>query len=266
MLALLAATSGEAQRRGGGGRGGGGGYGVRMATPDAFDGAFQFCRVAFRQNRYGDGGNWAVDYPRADMNLSIRLSELTKTHVSFDPGHDPNHVVVRLTDETLFQCPFIMMTEVGAASFDEAEAAALQKYLLKGGFLWADDFWGEYAWEIWANEIGKALPAAQYPIIDLPMDHPLFRSQFIITKVPQISSINFWEGSGGGTSERGAESAVPHARAILDKQGRIMVFITHNTDLGDAFEQEAANPQYFLEFSVPGYALGINVLLYAMTH
>jgi hypothetical protein len=84
--------------------------------------------------------------------------------------------------------------------------------------------------------------------------------------VPQIASINFWAGSGGGTSERGDESAVAHGRAILDKHGRIMVYITHNTDLGDSFEQEAMNPQYFLEFSVPGYALGIDVLLYAMTH
>lgn len=262
-LALLAAASGEAQRRGGGR---GGGYGVRIATPDSFDGAFQFCRVAFRQNRYGDGGNWSVDYPRADMNLSIRLSELTKTHVSFDPGRDPNHLVVQLTDETLFQCPFIMMTEVGSAFINEAETEALRNYLLKGGFLWADDFWGEYAWEVWAEQIGKVLPAAQFPIVDLPMDHPIFRSQFIVTKVPQIASINFWAGSGGGTSERGADSAEAHARAILDKHGRIMVFITHNTDLGDSFEQEAANPQYFLEFSVPGYAFGIDVLLYAMTH
>ncbi|MEO8677603.1 MAG: DUF4159 domain-containing protein [Vicinamibacterales bacterium] len=263
VLALAAAASGEAQRRGGGR---GGGFNVNIATPESFDGAFQFCRVAFRQNRYGDGGNWSVDYPRADMNLSIRLSELTKTHVSFDSAHDPNHLVVRLTDEALFQCPFIMMTEVGSALFDQAEADALRTYLLKGGFLWADDFWGDYAWEVWAEQIGKAMPPAQYPFVDLPMDHPIFRSQFIVTKVPQISSINFWAGSGGGTSERGAESAEVHTRAILDKQGRIMVLATHNTDFGDSFEQEAANPQYFLEFSVPGYAFGIDVLLYAMTH
>jgi hypothetical protein len=263
VLAFAVVTSGEAQRRGGGR---GGGYGVNIATADSFDGAFQFCRVAFRQNRYGDGGNWSVDYPRADMNLSIRLSELTKTHVSFDAGRDPNHLVVRLTDEALFQCPFIMMTEVGSAFFDEAEAEALRTYLLKGGFLWADDFWGEYAWETWVEQITKALPSKEFPIVDLPMDHPIFRSQFIVTKVPQIASINYWAGSGGGTSERGAESAEVHARAIADRQGRIMVFMTHNTDLGDSFEQEAANPQYFLEFSVPGYAFGIDVLLYAMTH
>ena len=166
----------ERQRRGGFR----GGFSVRPAVPDDFDGSWQFCRVAFQQNRAGDGGGWSVDYPRADINMSIRLSELTKTTVGFAGPEDPKHVVIRLTDPTLFQCPFIMMTEVGAAYFSDAEAEALRNYLLKGGFLWADDFWGEYAWEVWAEQIGKALPPAQYPPKDLPRDHPLFRSIFDI--------------------------------------------------------------------------------------
>ncbi len=103
---------------------------------------FQFCRIAFRGNRAGDGGGWGVDYPRADINMSIRLSELTKTKVSFAAPDEPNHLVVQLTSEALFQCPFVMMTEVGAAYLDEAEAKALRDYVTKGGFLWADDFWG----------------------------------------------------------------------------------------------------------------------------
>jgi hypothetical protein len=264
LLAVVSVAGWAEQRRGG--RGGGGlGY-VQLAGPDSFDGAFQFCRVAFRGNRYGDGGGWGVDYPRADINLSIRLSELTDTRVSFDAQHEPNHLVVRLTDEAMFHCPFIMMTEVGAAFFDDAEAAALRAYLVKGGFLWADDFWGEYAWDVWADQIGKVLPKAEYPIKDVPLDHPLFHSQFVVNKVPQIPSINYWAGSGGDTSERQGDSAVPHARAIFDRYGRIMVFITHNTDLGDSYEREADNPEYFLRFSVDGYAMGINILLYAMTH
>ena len=110
---------------------------------------------------------------------------------------------MRLTDDLLFQCPFIMMTEVGAAYFSPEEAARLREYLLKGGFLWADDFWGEYAWEIWAREIGKALPPGSIPIVDVPLTHPMFRSQFVVKKIPQIPSISCWYGSGGGTSERG---------------------------------------------------------------
>lgn len=250
----------ERQRRGGRG------FRIRAAAPEDFDGLYQFCRVAFNGNRAGDGSGWSVDYPRADINVSIRLSELTKTNVSFAAPHEPNHVVVRLTDETLFQCPMVMMTEVGAAYLDTDEAEALRAYVLKGGFVWADDFWGEYAFRAWTDQLSKALPPAEFPIRDLEKDHPLFRTIFDIGGVPQIASIGHWWGSGGGTSERGAESAVPHARAIFDAQGRMMVLMTHNTDIGDAWEEEASNPQYFYEFSTKGYAFGINAIVYAMTH
>ena len=262
VVAALALASGvEAQRRGGRG-----GFSVRPAEPGDFDGSYQFCRVAFRQNRAGDGGGWSVDYPRADINMSIRLSELTKATVGFFSPGEPKHVVVRLTDETLFQCPMVMMTEVGAAFLDPAEAEALRAYVLKGGFLWADDFWGEYAWEAWTDQLGKALPPAEFPIRDLPKDDPIFRTIFDIGTVPQIASIGFWWGSGGGTSERGPESAQAHARGIFDASGRLMVLMTHNTDIGDSWEEEASNPQYFYEFSTKGYAFGINVIVHAMTH
>ncbi len=268
LIVALGATM-EAQRRGGGGfRGGGrGGFNMRSAVPADFDGSWQFCRVAFRQNPYGDGAGWSVDYPRADINLSVRLSELTKTTVGFAAPEDPKHVVIQLTDPTLAQCPFIMMTEVGRAFFTDAEADALRTYLLKGGFLWADDFWGEYAWEAWIEQWNKVLPTAQYPVRDLPKEHPLFHAQFELPNgVPQIPSIGYWLGSGGDTSERGPDSAVPHARAVVDASGRIMALMTHNTDLGDSWEEEASNAQYFYEFSTKGYAFGINVLVYSMTH
>lgn len=246
-------------------RGGRGGFSIRPAVPEDFDGSWQFCRIAFRQNRNGDGGGWSVDFPRADINMSIRLSELTKTTVSFAAPQEPNHAVVRLTDPTLFQCPFIMMTEVGAAYMDDAEAEALRAYLLKGGFLWADDFWGEWAWQAWMEQFAKALPAPLYPAKDLPKDHPLFRAIFEIGGVPQIASIGNWLGT-GSTSERGAESAVPHARAVFDQSGRMVALMTHNTDIGDSWEEEASNPQYFYEFSTKGYAFGVNAIVYAMTH
>jgi uncharacterized protein DUF4159 len=260
---LVCASTALAQRR----RGFGYGYApMRMATPESFDGAFNFCRIIFSESNDGFGGNWRVDYPRADVNLSIRLSELTRTRISRDSSGEPNHVVLRLTDDLMFQCPFIMMTEVGSTYFSPAEADRLREYLLKGGFLWADDFWGSWAWEVWAREIGKVLPPSEYPIVDVPLTHPIFHQQFEVKRVIQIPSIGHWRGTGGGTSEQGEDSAEPHARAIYDKSGHMMVFITHNTDFGDAFEQEAADPQYFYTFSVEGYQLGINVLLYALTH
>src|SRR5262245_12035664 len=130
---LLVASAAVAQRRGGRSFGGGRQMG-NWATPEDFDGSFQFCRVVFRQSANGDGNGWGVDYPRADENLSIRLSELTKTAVGMDDSGQPTHRLIRLTQPELFRCPFIMMTEPGGAYFDEDEAAALRRYLLKGGF------------------------------------------------------------------------------------------------------------------------------------
>jgi hypothetical protein len=242
---------------------------ARMATPDAFDGTFNFCRVMYRNQGFGGGrggGGWSTDYPRADMNLSIRLSELTKTRVSLDSTGTPNHLVVRLTDDELFQCPFILMAAVGNAYFDELEAARLRAYLLKGGFLWVDDFWGSQAWDNWEQQITNVLPPPEFSIVDIPNDHAMYRTQFQLSGVPQIPAINFWFRSGGGTSERGADSAEVHARSISDPQGRIMVLMTHNTDISDSWEREGEDPSYFRHFSVGGYALAINVLLYTMSH
>jgi hypothetical protein len=265
LLALAMAVEVEAQfrqRRGEGFRSFGN---ITLAKPTDFDGSWHFCRAWFRRDFRGDGADWSVDWPRADINLSVRLSELTRTHVSFTNG-EPNPLLIRFTDDELFDCPFVMMTEVGSAFIDNDEAARMREYLLKGGFIWADDFWGDYAWEWWTGQLAKVLPPSEYPIIDLPSNHPLFSAQFVIKKVPQISSINFWASNGGSTSERGEESAVPHARAILDRHGNIMMLMTHNTDLGDSFEREADDPQYFYTMSVPGYAFGINSLLYGLTH
>jgi hypothetical protein len=253
-LVAAAAIGADAQRRGRFSPS------VRLASPDDVDGAYHFCRVAYRS------GGWGVDYPRADVNLSIRLSELTKTRVSFDASNEPNHLVVRLIDDALFQCPFVMMTEVGGTYLDDDEVVRLREYLLKGGFLWADDFWGSYAWQTWEGEIRKVFPASEYPIVQLSADHPLFRTHFVVKKVPQIPSINYWMGSGGDTSERGPDSAIATARAIFDATGRMMVLMTHNTDLGDSWEREGDDPNYFYHFAVDGYAVGINVVIYSMTH
>ena len=279
LVALLAiaamAISGVSyaqRRRGfGGGRGGGyrGGYQAQIRRPAAnsFTGDFTFCRLAYRQANDGDGGGWGVDYPRADQNLSIRVSELTKTRVNFDASGDPNYFVIQATDPEMFNCPFVMMSEYGGAFFDEGEAKALREYMLKGGFFWVDDSWGSYAWTHWENEVRKIFPdRTQYPIIDVPMNHSMFHTLFDVQKFPQIPSIGAWGGPGGSTSERGQDSAVPHARAILDGKGRIMFFMSFNTDFGDAYEREGDDPRYFYTFSIDGYAIGIDVVLYSMTH
>ena len=220
----------------------------------------------FSQAPDGDGGNWAVDYPRADVNLSIRLSELTKTRVSTDASGEPDHVVIALTDPALFECPFVMMTEVGAAYISPEEAVKLASTCRRAASCGPTTSGARYAWEHWvqraqqgaaaqrvqdlrAAEGSSALPAAVSDCEGAAdrVDQPLV-------------------GSGGGTSERDEDSAVPHAMGIADRQGRLMVLMTHNTDFGDSWEREGDDPNYFYRFSVDGYAFGINVLLYAMSH
>jgi hypothetical protein len=241
---------------------------ARFAPEDFPDRDFVVCRLMYQQvRREPSGGGWRTDYPYGEINLTIRFSELTKTPVSRSGQREPNHYVVRLTDDALFQCPFTIASDVGTIGIRPDEAERLRLYLLKGGFLWVDDFWGTLAWEHWTRELTKVFSPADFPIQDVPLDDPIFQSQFTVTKVPQITNIGFWRGTRGAeTSERGADSAVPHFRSIRDSHGRIMVVMTHNTDVADSWEREGEDPGFFYQFSPDGYALGINVLLHALTH
>jgi hypothetical protein len=241
-------------------------FGNRYATDKDFDGRFHYCRVVYQAAFNGRGGNWTTDYPRADINMSIRLSELTKINVSKSASGAPNHLLVRLGGDEMFQCPLVILSAPGQALIDATEAVRLREYLLKGGLLWTDDSWGSYQWQHWVGELRKALPASEYPIFDLPLDHALFKTQFEVTEIPQIPNIGFFMRSGGGTSEQGSDSAVPYVRAIVDGSGRLIVLMTHNTDIQDSWEREGDDPSYFYAFSPRGYALGINAILYALTH
>jgi hypothetical protein len=245
-----------------------GGYAPRFAPPTMPDRAFSFCRVMYQSVRSEPMGmGWRTDYPYADVNFMIRLAELTRTPISKDSAGEPNHYVVKLTDDALFNCPFIMASDVGTIGLSNEEAARLRTYLLKGGFFWVDDFWGTLAWDQWTTEISKVLPPAKYPIVDVPPSDPILSSLYRMPKVPQITNIQFWRRVGGSTtSERGTDSAEPHFRAIRDTDGRIMVLMTHNTDIGDAWEREGEDYDFFERFSPGGYALGIDVLVHAMTH
>jgi Domain of unknown function (DUF4159) len=267
-LALVLATMAAAAQepfmwRGGWGRR----FPPRFPTAESFDGSFNFCRLMFTSAwREPSGSGWNTDYPGADLNFPIRLAELTKTRVSRQASGDSNHLVVRATDPFLFQCPFLLASDVGTASFDAEEVAALRAYLEKGGFLWVDDFWGDHAWQVWSGEISKVLPPGEYPVEDLPLAHPLWRAVFEVKGLPQIPSISHWRRSGGETSERGNESAVPDVQAISDRRGRVMVLMTHDTDISDSWEREGEDPEFFYQFSPNGYAFAINAVIYAMSH
>jgi hypothetical protein len=240
----------------------GGRRGSRPRPPQAtdFDGRFMYCRAFYR-------GGWSTDYPGADHNFSVRLAELTRVPVKFDEHRNPHHIVVALTDPLLFRCPILFMTNAGSGEFSTEEGARLREFFLKGGFLWVDDSWGSAQWRRWVSEISRILPPGEYPIFDVPASHGIMRSLYAVTAIPQIPNIGFWSGTRGQTSERGSDSAEVYVKGIQDARGRLMVLVTHNTDISDTWEREGEEPrEYFNRFSPTGYAIGVNIVLYAMTH
>jgi hypothetical protein len=250
-----------------------GGYGrtpPRFPTDATFSGGFNFCRAMFQSNRREKQG-WGTDYPGADINFSIRLSELTKVHVSMRDDTEvpePDAVVVRLTDDALFKCPFIMMEDAGTIRLADAEVDRLQEYLVKGGFLLVADYHGSWGKEQFDEQISRVLPPARFPVADItpPFDHALWKAMFPVQQLPQMASIQTWRRTGDIIERWNDEGGLPTARAISDEQGRIMVLMVHNTDLPDPWEREGEDKDYFYRFSPDAYAVGINILLYAMSH
>jgi hypothetical protein len=241
---------------------------VRIRYSSGYGGGFYGGGYGGRSGRgrgYGGGygsGNWRTDYPDSDLNFSFRLHQLTSMKV------DPEGVILELTSPELFNYPFIYMLEVGQLVFSDEEVKALRKYLLNGGFLMVDDFWGDAAWDNFHYEIKRVFPERE--VVDVPLTHPIFHAVFDLKEKPQIPSIDqairgrpygiTWEDHGPG-------SRTPHYRAIYDEKGRMMVFICHNTDLGDGWEREGEDEWFFHEFSEKkAYPLGINIVFYAMTH
>ena len=240
----------------------------KWAKPSDFDGSFLYCR-GFYTSVVGEPGGqgWSTDYPGADNNFSVRLMELTRVHVKLNPNRQPNYVVVALNDPLLFHCPMLFMEDIGTAEFSEVEVRNLREFFLKGGVLWVDDYWGTFAWERWVQQIARVLPPAEFPIFDIPLTHPIMRTLYDVKEVPQVCAIQLWNPRfPNQTSERGQDSAEVHFRGIQDSRGRLMVIMSHNTDISDTWEREGENQQYFDLFSPRGYAIGVNVVLYAMTH
>ena len=243
----------------------GAGAGIRTPPKDFNDGRFTVCKWMFRSNRSEFSGiGWSTDYPFGEINLLIRLSELTRISVSRDNRRDVNYWVVRLTDDQLFKCPILIGSDVGTAALSDTEVPRLREYLLKGGFLWVDDFWGTPAWEQWSDQIARVLP--EFPIVNTTPADPIRQTLFAITDVKQVPSIFTWGGPGSDPRERGTDSPHANFRVIADAQGRVIVAMTHNTDIGDSMEREGDDPAYFAEFSPEGYALATNIVVYALTH
>jgi len=250
---------------------------------DIFPGnAFTFCRIEYSsgggrgewEGRRRGWGSWRVDYPEADENFSLRLSQITTLNVNRTEEGQLKHVVVRLDEPEVFKYPFVYMLEVGGMELSMPEQDGLREYLLRGGFLLVDDFWGDRAWERWMYEIEQVLPPDEFPMVDIPLDHELFHIVFDVKEVPQVPGLGaFWDWESTGITYEGHESryydygSKAHCKGIFDHNGRLMVVVMHNTDLGDGWEREGENYEYFRTFSAPkAYPMGINIVVYAMTH
>lgn len=223
---------------------------------------FTFVRIQYDSTgRSRRGGQWSNDYPDCDWNFSVRLHELTSMKV------DPNGKVIRLTDPTLFDHPFVYFSNINRMSLSETEVASLRKYLLKGGFMMADDFWAPESWKHVYREMKRVFPKLEPR--ELSRDHEIFNIVYDIQGVPQVPSIFAW--NQGSTFEywhgdpEGDEA--PHFWGFFDQNDRLMALLCHNNDIGDGWEREGENKEYFKTYSERvSYPLGINIVTYVMTH
>ncbi len=198
--------------------------------------------------------SWSVDYPKADRQFLIGLQQLTNIDAS--GAEHP----IRLDDPALREFPVLYAVEVGYMSLTEAERSGLRDYLLAGGFLVVDDFWGSWEWFNFERQIRTVLP--EYSIVDIPPDHPVLHVFYDIDEIVQVPNVGQGR-SGGPTWEK--DGYIPAFRGIMNEEGRILVAIVWNSDLGDAWEW-AEDPFYPLRFSNFAYQLGVNLIVYAMSH
>ena len=169
---------------------------AHLARDDSFDGKFHYCRAVYRQNPRGQGGSWLTDYPLADIDLSIRLSELTKIRVSFDGTGRPSHLIVQLTSDELFRCPIILMQEVGQAVLHRRGRRPAARLPAEGRLPLGGRLLGFVRVGGVGDEIRKVFPPPDYHIVDLPPDHPIYHTMFDLEGVPQIPGIGTFLAAG----------------------------------------------------------------------
>ena len=208
---------------------------------------------------------WETDFPEGDDNFSHRLAQLTRIQVAKFASSR------MLTAPDLGDFPMLYMSDPGYMVVSTEEKAAFARYLANGGFVWVDDFWGDAEWQQFADVMRQVLPGREWRV--LSADHPIFHTVFDLNDgMPQIPALPFASPGGSTAESPGAHKFpagsldTPEMRAWLDDDGRIMVLATHNTDVGDGWEREAYGEWYFETFSTKSYMVGVNVVIYAMTH
>jgi len=218
--------------------------------------AFYFTRGVYSNYRgWGrrGGGSWSVDWPKSDCQFNVVLKRLT----NIDSYLEPN--AVALDDPALLRFPYVYILEVGRIALSPGEISNLRDFLLKGGFLFVDDFWGNNEWYPFEDAMRQVLP--EYPIEPLPLDHEYFHTFYDVDEVHQVPNVN--NARWGVTSECGGCYAEVYG--IFDEKRRLMVVINWNTDLGDAWEW-AEQPDYPVRYSTYAFEVGVNAIIYAMSH
>lgn len=231
---------------------------------------FNFIRLQYTDSPYyhrgfgyasrdGQGtGWWIVDWPDADNHFTAGIQRLTR----IDTG-DPRHL--KLTDDNLFDYPWIYATQTGWWQLSDAEVARLREYLLRGGYLVTDDMWGSDAWEIFRDTMNRVLPG--HDITDMAETDPVMHVMYDI----QEKDRTFIPGSrhlyvtAGGTQVVQPQGSNPAWRAMYDDRGHMVVAVNYDTDVGDAWEF-ADVPYYPEKMTALAYRYGINYIIYAMTH
>ena len=226
-------------------------------------GEFTFVRMIYEspsrgygRRGYGyGGGTWTTDYPEADNNFIVGLREWAGTNLKIAPRPE----ALEILDDRVFDYPIIYIVEPGFMDLSTEQAARLREYIMRGGFIFLDDFWGEYEWQNVQEQFQKIVP--EYEIKDLPLSHPIFHAYLDVEEVVQVP--NVYNASRGITSEKGG--VVPYYMGIENKNGRLVAFLARNCDLGDAWEW-INDPMYPVKYGLPAYKVGINVVIYAMSH
>lgn len=229
--------------------------------------SFYFTRAVYSGRRSGWGGgrgSWSTDFPEAEFYFTQLLGRLIDIDVYTERGgRNP----IALNDPELRRYPFLYVVEPGGMRLTEAEIRGLRSYLEAGGFMMMDDFWGVRETANVESQLAQVLPGR--PIVEIPLDHPIFNSVYDIEEIRQVPNVrngrDVAAGWVGARTDEGDNSEVPYVRGIFDDQGRLMVIINQNTDLGDAWEW-AEDPWYPLDFSTYATEVGINTVVYAMSH
>jgi hypothetical protein len=217
--------------------------------------SFYFTRGIYSGGGWGRRrGSWSVDWPKSDLQFNVVLRRLTNIDAY------PEQHALTLDDPDLRRFPFLYVLEVGYMYLTPPEIEGLRNYLLAGGFMVVDDFWGSYQQANFEDQMQRVFP--EFPIVDLPLDHEIFRAFYDVKEILQVPAIDNYR-YGGRTWEQ--DGYVPHVKAVFDNEGRLMVVINQNTDLGDAWEW-AEQPDYPLKFSTYAFQMGVNFIIYAMSH